>query len=190
MALIDTADNRTDGEMMVLHRDARTGQPVYRAVPRPEPGIDEVLVEVHAAGIKVSDCTTWPAPTRPTTSSTSTEFAGRIASFGGGDGEGRFIVGQEVYGLLDRTTSSILADYVVVDTTSIAGRPRQITFAESAAVPSAAVAAWDAIAALGGIKPGETVLLDDGTTDWGVYAIQILTLLGAHAVRSGTPGLL
>ena len=107
MALIDTADNRTDGERMVLHRDARTGQPVHRAMPRPEPGVDEVLAEVHAAGIKVSDCTSAASTDEAHNQLTSTEFAGRIASFGGGDGEGRFILGHGQPGRSARAPDSV-----------------------------------------------------------------------------------
>jgi NADPH:quinone reductase-like Zn-dependent oxidoreductase len=158
------------------------------SVPLPEPGIGEVLVRVHAAGITTADLegdhpdplhdrrSTRPIPVR--------DVAGTVASFGGGDGEGRFVVGEEVFGVTDIDRRSAAAEYVALPATSLSARPRSITFVESAALPVAAVAAWNALVEIGRLQAGRTVLIRGGASATGLYAVQIAALVGAVVVTT------
>ncbi len=145
-------------------------------VPTPSPGVDEVLVEVHAAGLDLE------APDAGS-GLRLTGFAGRVAGFGGGDGEGRFVVGQPVYGISAVDRPEPPAEYVVVPSTSIAGRPTSVSDATASSVPAAALTAWSALGRLGRVGPGDAIVLEAAAgDDWVRYAVQFAALLGATVI--------
>jgi NADPH:quinone reductase-like Zn-dependent oxidoreductase len=171
--------------MMELRQRPGSLSFTYESVPRPCAGIDEVLVRVHASGISFDNDDRAALPVGVSFQPLgirSAEFAGTVAGFGGGDGHGRFVVGEEVFGRGDPAHGGAAAEYVVVPATSLAARPKSVSFAESAALPMASVMAWEAIASLGEFRPGQTILVADATTDWALYAVQIASLLGANVV--------
>jgi NADPH:quinone reductase-like Zn-dependent oxidoreductase len=172
--------------MMALRRDSDADRLVFDVVPLPEPGIDEVLVQVHAAGVTTSDVL-GAAQVVDRAGDTArrvvaAEFAGKVAAFGGGDGEGRFVVGEEVFGLVDASRGDAAAEYVVVRATSLSSRPRTVSYAESAALPLAAVGAWNALAQLDGLRPGRTLIVPDATSVRGLCAVQLARTLGAKVI--------
>jgi NADPH:quinone reductase-like Zn-dependent oxidoreductase len=174
----------SEDTMFALGVSPQDGLLTYGIVPRPRPGVDQVLVRVHAAGITFDDAdgpSITDAVPRPQVVR-SAEFAGTVAGFGGGDGEGRFVVGQEVFGLVNPTGFGAAAEYVVVPATALAARPRSVSFTESAALPLGAVTAWTAVARLGDLRGRPSVLVDEEATTFGLYAIQIASLLGARVV--------
>ncbi len=94
------------------------------------------------------------------------------------------MIGEEVFGVADAEGGDAAAEYVVVQATSLSGRPKRVTFAESAALPMAAVAAWNALIEVGSLQAGQTVLIRGGATAAGLYAIQIASLIGAEVVAT------
>jgi NADPH:quinone reductase-like Zn-dependent oxidoreductase len=143
----------------------------------PRPGVDQVLVRVHAAGIVVDG----PPAAGARCTVQVRDIAGTVVAFGGGDGQGRFVVGEEVYGILPPGRSTA-ADHVVLPATALSIRPQTTSFAESAALPSAAVKAWNGLVELGGVHAGHTVLVRTGTCASAMYAIQLAALAGATVV--------
>jgi NADPH:quinone reductase-like Zn-dependent oxidoreductase len=148
----------------------------------PEPGPDEVLVEVRAAALTVH-----AGVGTETASVEVRDFAGTVCAFGGGDGEGRFVVGEEVYGQLPTQGRSAATEYVVVPATCLSLRPRTVTFAEAAVLPHPAVSAWNALIEAENVQPGQTILVWNGASEVGLYAIQLATLAGATVVAAGEP---
>jgi NADPH:quinone reductase-like Zn-dependent oxidoreductase len=175
--------------MMAIQVHPVTGQLVPRSMARPVPLIDEVLVRVRAAALEVGEHGQGPhRPTRLAAERSldrSLEFAGTVAAFGGGDGEGRFVVGQEVFGLVDPARGCALAEYAVVSSVSLAGRPRTISFAEAAALPAASVVAWDAVTGHEESRPGQPVIVPDGSGEPGLYAVQIAAARGLRVAAIG-----
>ena len=95
-----------------------------RDVPRPVPGAGEVLVEVRAAGINISETVLrsgalhdlWPL-TFP--SGQGSDLAGVVAELG--PGVSGFAVGDEVIGFSNRRSSH--AEYVTVPADQLTPRP-------------------------------------------------------------------
>jgi NADPH:quinone reductase-like Zn-dependent oxidoreductase len=79
----------------------------------------------------------------------------------------------------------VLAEKVCLSADGVVKFPAHLTFEEAAALPCAAVTAWNALTE-GGLRAGETVLLQ-GTGGVSIFALQIATLFGARVlITSGS----
>src|SRR5919201_4624605 len=83
-----------------------------------------------------------------------------------GSGVTAFQPGDEVYGF----GHGAFAEYVAVDQGNLAPKPRNLTFAQAAAVPLAAVTALQGLRA-GGIQPGQHVLIVGASGGVGTFAV-------------------
>jgi NADPH:quinone reductase-like Zn-dependent oxidoreductase len=75
----------------------------------------------------------------------------------------------------------VLAEYVAVPEDSIVAIPDQMSFAEAATIPCAAVTAWHALFEVSRIAAGQTVLLL-GTGGVSIYALQLAKIAGARVI--------
>ena len=179
--------------MRALRAHHRGGpeQLVVEDVPVPVPGADEVLVEVHAAAITLAELTweeTWQTrdgadrtPTIP-----SHEVSGVVAAVG--DQVTGLAAGDEVYGLVDFDRNGAAAEFVTVPASALAAKPARISHVEAAALPLAALTAWQALVDHAGLRKGERVLVHGGAGGVGVYGVQIAAALGAHVIATDLPG--
>jgi NADPH:quinone reductase-like Zn-dependent oxidoreductase len=103
-----------------------------------------------------------------------------------------FKLGDEVYGMKDgyvaKTYRGTYAEYVVVPEKSLAAKPKTLSHEEAAAVPLAALTAWQAMVNQGGLKPGQRVLVHAGAGGVGVMAIQIAKAFGAYVAATASTG--
>jgi NADPH:quinone reductase-like Zn-dependent oxidoreductase len=101
-----------------------------------------------------------------------------------------FKPGDEVYGMKDgyvaKTYRGTYAEYVVVPEKSLAAKPKNLSHEEAAAVPLAALTAWQAMIRQGKLKPGERVLIHAGAGGVGVMAIQIAKAFGAYVAATAS----
>ena len=188
--------------MMALRAHSRGGPEklVYERSPRPEPGPEEALVEVHAAGITFTELgwdATWLTPEGEdrTPVIPSHEVSGRVAALGSeASGSGTpsagppgVAVGDEVFGLVRFDRDGAAAEYVVLPAGDLALRPTAVDHVASASVPLAALTAWQAIHDHAALAPGEKVVVRGAAGGVGVFAVQLATGLDAHvtAVASG-----
>ncbi|GIE13835.1 NADP-dependent oxidoreductase [Paractinoplanes ferrugineus] len=179
--------------MRALRAHHRGGpeQLVLEDVPVPVPGADEVLVEVHAAAITLAELTweeTWQTrdgvdrtPTIP-----SHEVSGVVAAVG--DQVTALAAGDEVYGLVDFDRNGAAAEFVTVPASALAAKPARISHVEAAALPLAALTAWQALVDHAELQKGERVLVHGGAGGVGVYGVQIAAALGAHVIATELPG--
>lgn len=154
-----------------------------RDVPAPSPGPGEVLVEVVAVSINLSD---WeglrgsPAYARlgglhrPRNQILGTDVAGRV--IGVGDGVTGFTVGDEVYGD-NLPRGGGFAEYLSLPASAVVHKPPALTFAEASALPQSAAIASQAVALA---EPGSRMLLNGAGGGTGALAVQ---LARARAVR-------
>jgi NADPH:quinone reductase-like Zn-dependent oxidoreductase len=157
--------------------------------PRPQPKADEVLIRVHAAGVNPIDWKVregemkdfWPHKFPLIlgwdVSGVVEEIGPRVSQFKKGD---------EVYSLPDPTRNGAYADYVVVREAELARKPNSLHHIRAAAVPLAALTAWQALFDTAQLQPGQRVLIHAGTGGVGHFAVQFAKWKGAHVLATAS----
>ena len=154
-------------------------------IDRPEIAEDEVLVQVHAAGV---DRGVWhimaglPYPVRlagygvraPKTRVRGVEVAGRVEAVGS---EVTTVKpGDDVYGIAEGS----FAEYTVVKQNKIAPKPKNLSFEQAAAAPISALTALQGIRDSGRVQAGQHVLIIGASGGVGTFAVQIAKAYGAE----------
>ncbi len=162
-------------------------------LPTPKFGPNGVLVRVHASSINPVD---WKlrcgllAPVRPVIFPViwGCDLSGVVTEVG--PAVTLFKPGDEVYGFKDgyvaKTFRGTYAEYAVVPEKSLARKPKNLSHEEAAAIPLAALTAWQAMLKQGKLKPGERVLIHAGAGGVGVIAIQIAKAFGAFVAATAS----
>lgn len=165
--------------MMRAVRAHRRGGPqelVVETVAVPSMAPTEVLVAVHAAAITFAELgwdETWThAPAVP-----GHEFSGVVVDAGVEVANAQ--PGDAVYGLVRFDRQGAAADYVAVPARDLARKPSSLSHAEAAALPLAALTAWQALVDLAKVQPGERVLVLGGAGGVGAFAVQLAKSAGA-----------
>ncbi|NNH68568.1 NAD(P)-dependent alcohol dehydrogenase [Nocardia uniformis] len=152
-------------------------------VPAPSPGPKQVLVQVHATSINLSDWETLRgtplysrigglrAPRRPVLGS---DIAGRVEVVG--SEVTLFAPGDEVYGD-NLMLKGGFAEYAVVPESALAHKPAALSFAEASTLPQAGAIALQGTA---DIAAGMSVLINGAGGGSGAFAIQLAKSAGAH----------
>jgi NADPH:quinone reductase-like Zn-dependent oxidoreductase len=169
--------------MHALRAHVRGGaeQLTYEAAPTPVPAPDEVLVAVHAAGITFAELTwdeTWTRDGKDRTPIVpSHEVSGTVADAGSHVSD--LTVGDDVYGLIRFDRDGAAAEFVTVAAQDLAPKPATATHIEAAAVPLAALTAWQALFDHASLTAGHDVLVHGGAGGVGVFAVQLAHEFGA-----------
>jgi NADPH:quinone reductase-like Zn-dependent oxidoreductase len=159
-------------------------------IEAPTPISTEVLVEVHAAGVNPVDYKTrsgsgvarWagPPPFIP-----GWDVAGVVVD--AGYGVTRFSPGDRVFGVprFPRAAGAY-AEYVTAPSLQLSLIPDGLTFEEAAAIPLAALTAWQALEAAC-LSAGDTVLIHGASGGVGHLALQLATEIGASVIGAARP---
>lgn len=123
------------------------------------------------------------------------DMAGEVVALG--DGVTRVAVGDRVIGnfggdwiegpslqmapTLGGALPGVLAEYVAMPAEWLVKAPVSLTDAEASTLPIAALTAWTALVENGGLKPGQSVLVQ-GTGGVSIFAVQIAAALGAEVI--------
>ena len=158
--------------------------PCTRPVPQPGPG--EVLIEVEAAGVNRPDVMQRRglyAPPPGATDIPGLEIAGRIVALGA-EVSG-WSVGEAVCALVQ---GGGYASYCTAPAVQCLPVPRGLTTAEAASLPETFFTVWSNVFDRAALAPGESLLVQGGSSGIGVAAIQIAHALG-HRVfaTAGSP---
>ena len=166
--------------MQVIEISAPGGPEVLRSAqrPRPLPRADEILIEVHAAGVNRPDLMqragTYPPP--PGASDLpGLEVAGRIVALG--QGVAGWQIGAAVCALCN---GGGYAGYVSVPAGQCLPLPHGFSMVEGAAVPETFFTVWGNLFMRGRLAPGEVLLVHGGASGIGTTAIQLAHALGAR----------
>ncbi len=152
----------------------------------PEPGPEQVLVRVAAAGVNPIDRRLRSGELQEYISRTfpvvpGWDFAGEIVALGTDVNSG-WQAGDLVMGLA--FTWSIqhgtYAEYVPVDAASIAKVPEGFDLFQAAALPLVSLTAWQSIHEYGGLAQGQSALIQAGAGGVGSVAIPMAKHLGAR----------
>jgi NADPH:quinone reductase-like Zn-dependent oxidoreductase len=105
------------------------------------------------------------------------DVAGTIAELGGGV-QG-WNVGDAVVAFLPLDADGAAADFALVPAESLAVAPRSVDLTDAAALPEAALTAWQALFDVADLTSGQTVLINGASGAVGGYAIQLAKQAGA-----------
>ena len=149
------------------------------ATPRPGPG--EALARVHAAAITRGELE-WPVDRLPATP--SYEFSGVVVTTGPKVRDAA--VGEAVYALTGFDRDGAAADFVVLPTAFMAPKPRSLDHVEAAALPLAALSAWQALFDHGALASGQRVVIHGAAGGVGQLAVQLARGRGAHVIATAS----
>ena len=173
-----------------------------RLVERPEPkaGPGQALVRMRAASLNYRDLVVasggYGRSVKPPLVPLS-DGAGEVVEVGAGvtrvkpgdrvaaifmqtwlDGA---LTGERIKSSLGGAIDGVLADYMVFDAEGLVPIPEHLSYVEAAALPCAAVTAWNALVTEGGIRAGDSVVVL-GTGGVSVFALQFARLHGARVI--------
>ncbi|MBZ5677289.1 MAG: NADP-dependent oxidoreductase [Acidobacteriia bacterium] len=162
---------------------------VYEDAPKPEPAAGEVLVKVHATSVNPID---WKIR------------AGHLKGFrdyalpfilgwdvsgvveSAGPGVNGFKPGDEVYGFPDSSRNGAYAEYIAVNETKLARKPKSLDHIHAAAIPLAGLTAWQALFDTAGLTAGQKVLIQAAAGGVGHLAIQFAKIKGLYVAGTAS----
>lgn len=159
-----------------------------REVEKPEPGVGEVRVRVHATSVNPIDTKirrNGDAMGVSLPEIIGYDVSGVVDSVG--PGVERFSPGDEVFytrALLEPGGS--YAEFQVSHESIVAHKPAGLSHTDAASLPTAACTAWDGLVERAGIEVGETVLVQ-GVGGVGSHAVQIASAAGTRVLASSSP---
>ena len=110
------------------------------------------------------------------------EFSGDVCARG--DGVEDIAVGESIFGMNDWYQEGALAEYCVAPATSVAYKPKSLSYEQAATVPIGALTAWQGLTTHGHLRSGERVLIHGGAGGVGLFAVQFAKSLGAHVIAT------
>lgn len=168
-----------DSEVLELRTDC----------PQPSVGANDVLIKVYAAGVNPVD---WKIRkgyldgmlnySLPFT--LGWDVAGEIVALG--SEVSGWKIGDAVYSRPNIERNGAYAQYIAVDVAEIAAKPQSLSWQEAAAVPLAALTAWQALFDACDLQAGEKVLIHAGSGGVGHLAIQLAKLKGAYVITTAS----
>jgi len=157
-----------------------------KQVESPEPGSDEVLIRIRAASVNPVDYKTREGKYPAVKVEQLPKILGRDVSgtvVARGPGVSRLQLGDEVYAMLDASHGGY-AEYVTLRADLCVPKPPCLDHVEAAAVPLAAMTAWQGLFDHGQLHAGQKVLIHGGAGGVGHFAIQLAKAKGANVATT------
>jgi NADPH:quinone reductase-like Zn-dependent oxidoreductase len=163
-------------------RDRRLG---WVDLPQPRAAAGELVVRVCALGINPDDARPARAPRRSGAPWVpGVDIAGLVVERG--PEAGRFALGDPVAALLDSRRAGGFAEFAVV-AESAAAALGPLPFPVGAAVPRAALTAWQALRDDAELRPGDRLLINGASGGVGHFAVQLARAEGAAVTAVAGP---
>src|SRR3954465_1137168 len=149
-------------------------------IAKPSPKGTQVLVKVHACGLNRADLGMTKGHVHGAAGGVGTvlgmEWAGEVAALGP-DARG-VKVGDRIMG----SGGAAFAEYTLADHGRLFRAPSNMNFEEAATLPVALATMHNAVVTIGGVQPGQSVLIQGASSGVGLMAMQIAKLKGAKLV--------
>ncbi|MGO4307911.1 NADP-dependent oxidoreductase [Cupriavidus sp. RAF12] len=151
-------------------------------MPVPELGEDDLLIQIHAAGVN-------PLDSKIRDGEFKLILPYRLPLILGNDLAGvvvrvgsrvrRFKPGDEVYARPHKDRIGTFAEFMAVKEDGVALKPTALTMEEAASIPLVGLTAWQALIEKGQLRKGQKVLIHAGSGGVGTFAIQLAKHVGA-----------
>ena len=177
--------------MRAIRQEVLGGPEVLKEVEieRPEPGVSQLLVRVHAAGVNPTDWghRAFPIFLGPPPFTLGWDVSGVVEATG--FGVTLFKPGDEVFGMLPYPHGAgSHADYVTGPARAFARKPRTVDHVQAGALPLAALTAWQALNDTAQLAAGQRVLIHAAAGGVGHLAVQIAKARGAYVIGTASAG--
>jgi NADPH:quinone reductase-like Zn-dependent oxidoreductase len=151
-------------------------------MPEPEVRDDDVLVEIHAAGLNPLDAKIRDGEFKLVLPYRlpvilGNDLAGAVIRVG--PRVRRFKPGDEVYARPHHDRIGTLAEFIAMNEADVALKPRNLSMEEAASIPLVGLTAWQVLIEKARLKKGQKVLIHAGSGGVGVFAIQLAKQFGA-----------
>lgn len=172
---------------MVIYQYGAAEQLQLAELPLPIPGEGQVRIKVAAAGVNPVDFHVRNGLLKDTGTHQlplilGWDAAGVIDALG--TGVQAWQPGQEVMVFAPIGGQGCYAEYICVDADLLAAKPSQLSMTEAAAVPLAAVTAWQGLFKAGQLQPGQRVYIHGASGGVGGFAVQLAKARGAFVYAS------
>jgi NADPH:quinone reductase-like Zn-dependent oxidoreductase len=172
---------------ILIHEFGGLGQLKLAELPQPRPAEGEVLVRVKAAGVNPVD---WKILNGRLKERIPHQFplvlgwdmAGVVEEVG--YSAQRFQVGDQVFAYCRRPVvqHGSYAEWMTLPESYLAHKPNNLSFAEAAAVPLAALTAYQSIFVAANLQANETLMVLGASGGVGSFAVQLAKAQGAKVV--------
>ncbi|WP_105432367.1 NADP-dependent oxidoreductase [Neorhizobium sp. T6_25] len=171
----------------LIDRYRKGGALRFGEIPEPALRDNDVMVEVHAAGVNALDNKIRDGefklilPYRlPLV--LGNDVAGVVVRVGAN--VRKFKPGDEVYARPAQDRIGTFAEYIAMDEADVARKPGNLTMVEAASIPLVALTAWQVLVERANLQKGQKVLIHAGSGGVGTVAIQLAKHLGAHVATT------
>ncbi len=178
---------------ILLHQFGGREQLQLAEVPVPVPGRRDVLIRVRAAGVNPVDVKIREGLLRARLPHQfpimlGWDVAGVVESIG--PGVRRFQPGDAVYAYARKALvkEGAYAEFIVLPERNVAFKPARLDFAEAAALPLAALTAWQSLFDAARLRRGQTILIHAAAGGVGGFAVQLARWKGARVVATASAG--
>jgi NADPH:quinone reductase-like Zn-dependent oxidoreductase len=176
---------------LVFKRYGGADQIAFADIPRPVPKPDEILVQVHAAGLNPTDNAIPKGTFKPILkfqlpATLGSDLAGIVVEVG--SRVTRFKPGDAVFASIFDLGTGAFAEFAVVPENAAALKPANLDFVQAASIPMVGLTSWQALKERAQIKPGQKVFIPAGAGGIGTFAIQLAKHLGAKVATTTSTG--
>lgn len=163
----------------------------FADVARPTPRANELLVQVHAAGVNPIDnmipTGLFKAVVRFELPATlGSDLAGVVTEVG--RDVTRFKPGDAVFANIFDLGTGSLAEFAVVPESAAALKPANLDFVQAASIPMVGLTSWQALKERANLRAGQKVFIPAGSGGIGTFAIQLAKHLGAMVGTTTSTG--
>lgn len=143
---------------------------------------NDVLVQVHSAGVNLLDSKIRNGEFKlilpyKTPFTLGHDLAGIVTKVG--SKVSKFKVGDEVYSRPADHRIGTFAEYISVNESDLALKPKNLTMEEAASIPLVGLTAWQALIEKANLQKGQKIFIQAGSGGVGTFAIQLAKYLGA-----------
>jgi NADPH:quinone reductase-like Zn-dependent oxidoreductase len=184
--------SNSEGEIMKAvryHSYGDSGVLVYEEADRPVAGPGQVVLKVAGAAFNPLDVAIRAGFVReqfPVAFPHIPNFdvAGVVTEVG--EGVAGWSIGDPVVAYLPATAPGAAAEYVAAPAEALAAAPRAVELADAAALPSAALTAWQSLFEHAGLREGQSILINGAGGAVGGYAVQLAKRAGATVTATAS----